>query len=366
MVAVQLMCARVGEVTDRGLASVLRKHYPAWVLWVACGLLTVANTVNIGADLGAMAAGGHLITGVRSIWFLPPFAIAMLLVVSFTSYAQVSAIFKWLTLSLFAYVGAAFLARPDWGTVLLRTVVPHVQQSHDYVLTVVAILGTTISPYLFFWQAASSAEERDAPEATIGDRAPRAVERELRTVRADVMVGMFFSNLIMYFIILTAGATLHGVQANIETAEQAAAALRPLAGPAAEFLFAAGLIGTGLLGVPVLAGSAAYALAEAGAWRRGMDKTPRTAGRFYAVFAVALLIGTVIDLLGINPIRLLFWSAVINGLLAPPLIVIILIVCNNATIMGPHRNGRAMNVVGILAAVIMTVAAVALVASWVV
>ncbi len=192
IVAVQLMCARVGEVADRGLASVLRKHYPAWVLWVACGLLTVANTVNIGADLGAMAAGGHLITGVRSIWFLAPFAIAMLLVVSFTSNAQVSAIFKWLTLSLFAYVGAAFLARPDWGTVLLRTAVPHVQQSHDYVLTVVAILGTTISPYLFFWQAASSAEERDArghdrrPSAARGGA--RATDRPSRCRGGDVLL----------------------------------------------------------------------------------------------------------------------------------------------------------------------------------
>ena len=366
MVALQLMCARLGEVTDRGLASVLRKHYPAWVLWLACGLLAIANTVNIGADLGAMAAGGHLITGVRAIWFLPPFAVAMLVVVAFTSYAQVTAIFKWLTLCLFAYVGAAFLARPNWGMVLLSTVVPHTQRSPDYVLTVVAILGTTISPYLFFWQAASSAEERDAREAAIGDRAPRGVERELRSLRADVVTGMFFSNFIMYFIILTAGATLHSGQANIETAEQAAAALRPVAGPAAEFLFAAGLIGTGLLGVPVLAGSAAYALAEAGAWRRGMDETPRTAGRFYAVFAVALLIGVAIDLLRVNAIRLLFWSAVINGLLAPPLIVIILIVCNNAAIMGPHRNGRVLNVLGVLAGVTMTAAAVALVMSWIV
>jgi len=366
MAAVQLMCARVGEVTDRGLASVLRKHYPAWLLWVACILLAIGNTVNIAADLGAMAAAGELLTGVRAVWFLFPFTVGLLLLLAYTSYAHVTAVFKWLTLALFAYVGAAFLARPDWAQVLHGTVAPHVVMGRDYLLTVVAILGTTISPYLFFWQAATSVEERDARQAEIGDRAPRALERELRAVRADVLTGMLFSNLIMYFIILTAGATLHRAShAEIQTAAQAAAALRPLAGPAAALLFSAGLIGTGLLGVPVLAGSAAYAVAEAGAWRRGMDETPRTAGKFYGVCAIALLLGMAIDLAGVNAIKLLFWAAVVNGLLAPPLIVIVIAICNNAKVMGRHRNGRVLNTLGIAAAVLMTLAAGGLVASWI-
>ena len=366
MAAVQLMCARVGEVTDRGLASVLRKHYPAWLLWVACILLAIGNTVNIAADLGAMAAAGELLTGVRAVWFLFPFTLGLLLLLAYTSYAHVTAVFKWLTLALFAYVGAAFLARPDWAQVLHGTVAPHVVMGRDYLLTVVAILGTTISPYLFFWQAATSVEERDARQAEIGDRAPRALERELRAVRADVLTGMLFSNLIMYFIILTAGATLHRAShAEIQTAAQAAAALRPLAGPAAALLFSAGLIGTGLLGVPVLAGSAAYAVAEAGAWRRGMDETPRTAGKFYGVCAIALLLGMAIDLAGVNAIKLLFWAAVVNGLLAPPLIVIVIAICNNAKVMGRHRNGRVLNTLGIAAAVLMTLAAGGLVASWI-
>jgi Mn2+/Fe2+ NRAMP family transporter len=309
-----------------------------------------------------MAAAGSLLTGIQTVWFLVSITIGLLVLLAYASYARIASIFKWLTLTLFAYVGAAILARPHWVDVFRGTVLPPVTITPDYLLTIVAILGTTISPYLFFWQAATEVEEHAAQRAAAKGRGARSAGRPLRVVRDDVLTGMLLSNVIMYFIILTAGATLHRVgQTEVVTAQQAASALQPLAGKAASLLFALGLIGTGLLGVPVLAGSAAYAIAEAASWRRGMDQTPSTAGKFYAVIAVGLLIGMAIDLVGINPIRLLFWSAVLNGLLAPPLIVIILVVANDRRVMGQHRNGPLLNAAGIAAAVLMGVAAIALI-----
>jgi Mn2+/Fe2+ NRAMP family transporter len=249
--------------------------------------------------------------------------------------------------------------------VLSGTLVPHIQWSRDYLLMFVAILGTTISPYLFFWQAAQSAEHDAYWRQRLIGRPQRALERELRAAGRDVNAGMFFSNAIMYFIVLTAAATLHraGIT-NVATAQEAAAALRPMAGPAAALLFTAGLVGTGMLGVPVLAGSAAYAVAEAAAWRAGMDEKIHTARQFYAVIAFAMLVGMVLNFAHVNAIKLLIWSAVINGLLAPPLIAIILVVCNNRAVMGAHRNSRAMNVLGGLAALMMTAAGAALIWSW--
>ena len=369
MVAVQTMCARVGIVARCGLASVLRDHYPRGILWFACLLLLVANTVNIAADLGGMAAAAALLTGWKAIWFVPVFALLVLALLILASYAAMSSILKWMTLALFAYVVAGFLAHPDWGQVLRGTFVPKARFDGAYLLTFVAILGTTISPYLFFWQASQEAEQdghavalRSAGQA---NRPGRRLGRALRAAQQDTNIGMFVSNLIMYFIILTTGATLHAAgKTDIQTAEQAAAALRPLAGQGAALLFTLGIVGTGMLGVPVLAGSAAYAVSEAAGWRTGMDEKMWTAPQFYAVIAVATAVGAVLNYLGLNPIRMLFWSAVINGLLAPPLIVIILVVCNNATVMGRHRNGRTLNVLGGLAAVLMTGAAVALIASW--
>jgi Mn2+/Fe2+ NRAMP family transporter len=226
-------------------------------------------------------------------------------------------------------------------------------------------MGTTISPYLFFWQAAQNAEHTEYLVGKFGERPRRALRRELRAARRDVYTGMFVSNLIMYFIILTAGVTLHeaGIT-EIQTADQAAQALRPLAGSAASFLFTAGIVGTGMLGVPVLAGSGAYAVAEAAAWRRGISEKPRSAMNFYGVIVAAMLIGMGLNLTRINAIKLLLWAAVVNGLMAPPLIVIILVVCNNQRVMGEYRNGWALNVVGGIAALVMGGAAVALIASW--
>lgn len=365
MTAVQLMCARIGLVTRHGLAAVLREHYSRWLLWFACLLLFTANTINIAADLGGMAAAARMLSGIPAVWFVPAFTLLILVLLIFGSYRSMTRVFKWLTLVLFAYVIAGFVANPDWDTVLGEVIRPRIVFSRDYLLTFVAILGTTISPYLFFWQAAQNAEQEEYIEKKIEGRPRRALRRELRASQRDVVTGMFISNLIMFFIVLTAGATLHQAgQTDIQTAEQAAAALRPLAGNAAYLLFTLGLVGTGMLAVPVLAGSAAYALAEAGAWNRGMSEKVHDARNFYGVIVVAMLIGMALNFAHLNAVKLLFWTAVINGLLAPPLIVILLFVCNNPRVMGEHRNGWKLNLFGILAAVLMTFAGLALAFSW--
>jgi NRAMP (natural resistance-associated macrophage protein)-like metal ion transporter len=365
MASVQLMCARIGIVARSGLASVLREHYPRWLLWFACGLLLFGNTVNIAADLGGMAAAASLLTGIRAIWFVPFFTCLILGLLVFASYERMTRVLKWLTLALFSYVLAAFLSHPSAISVIAGTFAPRIVWSKDYLMMFVAILGTTISPYLFFWQAAQNAENDAYLRLRLIGRPQRTVHRELRTAARDVNAGMFFSNAIMYFIILTTAATLQraGVT-DVQTAQQAALALRPLAGPAAALLFTIGLVGTGMLGVPVLAGSAAYAVAEAAAWRAGMDEKVHTARQFYGVIAFAMLLGMALNFVHVNAIKFLIWSAVINGLLAPPLILIILIVCNNRDVMGDHRNGRALNILGGLAALLMTAAGLALIASW--
>ncbi len=365
MASVQLMCSRVGIVTRSGLASVLREHYPRWLLWIACGLLLVGNTVNIAADLGGMAAGASLLSGLPTIWFVPAFTILILALLIFASHEKMTRLLKWMTLALFAYVLAGLLARPNIGAVLRGTFIPSIVRSKEYLLTFVAILGTTISPYLFFWQAAQNAEHDAYWRARLLDRPPRAVERELRSTARDVNAGMVLSNAIMYFIILTAAATLNraGVT-NVQSAADAAEALRPLAGRSAALLFTLGLVGTGMLGVPVLAGSAAYAVTEAAAWRGGMNEKIHTAAQFYGVIIVAMMAGMALSLAHVNAIRLLIWSAVINGLLAPPLIAIILMVCNNRRVMGDYRNSRTLNLLGGIATALMTVAGGALVWSW--
>jgi Mn2+/Fe2+ NRAMP family transporter len=295
---------------------------------------------------------------------VPAYVTLILGVLLIARYRTIVRIFKWLTLVLFAYVAAAFLAHPPWHQVLRQTVVPHIELSRAFLMAFVAIFGTTISPYLFFWQAAQTVDDeralgRDSVEHRMG-----ATPADLRAARTDVVTGMLFSNAVMYFIILTTGATLYAAgQRDIQAAQQAAQALRPLAGDGAALLFALGIIGTGLLGVPVLAGSAAYAIAEAGGWQRGMGERPTRAGRFYLVLVVAMLAGMAMDYARLDPIRMLFWSAVLNGLLAPPLIGIILLVCNDRRVMGGEVNGRWLNVLGGITLLVMSGAAVLLVAS---
>jgi NRAMP (natural resistance-associated macrophage protein)-like metal ion transporter len=364
MVAVQLMCARLGMVTGRGLAGVLRRNYSRWVLWFACSLLIVANVINIGADLGGMAEATQMVTGISALFWTPIYAALIISLLFWSSYRFIAKTFKWLTLVLFAYVIAALLAHPDWQKVLRSTLVPRIEWSSDYLSTFVGILGTTISPYLFFWQASQEVEEeRKIGRTTIGRRKGATTE-ELRKARTDVITGMFFSNFVMYFIILTTAATLnvHG-QKDIETAQQAAEALRPLAGNGAYLLFTLGLIGTGMLGVPVLAGAAAYAVAEAMAWRGTLEDRPPLAKKFYAVLSIAMLIGLTLNYFGFNAVKMLFWTAVLNGVLAPPLIVLVVLITTNRKIMGARTNPLVLKWLGWSTAAIMALAVVAMFAT---
>jgi len=364
MVSVQMMCARLGMVTGRGLAGVIRRRYSRWILWGACSLLIVANVVNIGADLGGMADATEMVTGVNSLVWTPVYATLITSLLFWTSYRLIARVFKWLTLVLFAYVITAFLAHPDWRAVLHSTFVPHVEWSSAYIATFVGILGTTISPYLFFWQAAQEVEEeRKKGRHTIAER-EGATDEELRRSRTDVMTGMFFSNLVMYFIILTTAATLHSHgKTTIDTAQQAAEALKPLAGKGAYLLFTLGLIGTGMLGVPVLAGAAAYAVAEARAWRGSLEDKPRLAKKFYAIVALSMILGLVLDYAGFNAVKMLFWSAVLNGVLAPPLIVLVVLLTSNRAVMGDRVNPPLLKWLGWACAAVMTIAAIAMFAT---
>ncbi len=359
MAAVQLMCARLGLVTGRGLAGVVRLHYPRWILWGACALLIVANVFNIGADLGGMAEATEMMTGIQSYYWTPVFTALIISLLFFSSYRRIARIFKWLTLVLFAYVITAFLAQPDWLAVLKATFVPRIVWSNAFLATFVGILGTTISPYLFFWQASQEVEhERVQGKSTIEER-EGATDEELRLARTDVFTGMFFSNLVMYFIILTTAATLHANgQTDIETAQQAAEALRPLAGNGAYLLFTLGIIGTGLLAVPVLAGSAAYAVAEAKNWRGTLEDRPRLSRKFYAVIAISMIFGLALDFVGFNAVKMLFYSAVLNGVLAPPLVVLVVLLTSNPNIMGSRVSSRPLRYLGWATAAIMTAAAV--------
>jgi NRAMP (natural resistance-associated macrophage protein)-like metal ion transporter len=366
MAAVQLMCARLGMVTGCGLASVIRTRYPRWVLWLACSLVIVANIFNIGADLGGMADAMQMMSGIRAYYWTPFFAALIIALLMWTSYSTMARVFKWLTLVLFAYVITAFLAHPNWSAVLRATFIPRIQWTKDYLAVLVGILGTTISPYLFFWQAAQEVEEdRQLGKKTVAQRRG-STNKELRIAQKDVITGMLLSNLVMYFLILTTGATLHvhGVT-QIETAKQAAEALLPLAGKGAYLLFTLGLVGTGMLAVPVLAGSSAYAIAEAAKWRSAsLGILPKRARKFYAVIAMAIVVGLALDFAGFNAVRMLFWSAILNGLLAPPLVVMVVLLTSDRKVMGSRTNSRGMQTLGWICAVVMSGAAIALLASW--
>lgn len=365
MTAVQLMCARLGMVTGQGLAGVIRYRYSRWVLWGACALLVTANTVNIGADLGGMAGVTELVTGINSMYWVPVYAIVMASFLIWSSYYQIARIFKWLTLILFAYVFAAFLSKPDWGAVLRSTFIPRFESSSQYWATLVGIFGTTISPYLFFWQASQEVEEERKIGRLTMEQREGATDREIRNSRNDVITGMFFSNLIMYFIILATAATLHAHgKTTITTAKDAAEALRPLAGNGAYWLFSLGLIGAGMLGIPVLAGSSAYAIAEAAAWRGSLSDRPSMGREFYGVITIGLLLGMALDYAGFNAVSMLFWSAVLNGVLAPPLIVIVLLLTGSRAIMGARVNPLWLSVLGWITVAVMTGASIAMFATW--
>jgi Mn2+/Fe2+ NRAMP family transporter len=338
---------------------VVRRRYPRWVLWGACVLLVVANTVNIGADLGGMADVTGLITGIPAWFFTPFYALVIVALLFWTNYRTIARVFKWLTLTLFAYVFAAFLAHPNWTDVLRSTLIPTVLWTSTYWATLVGILGTTISPYLFFWQAAQEVEQEIAQGKTTLEEREGCNQRDLRRSRNDVVAGMFFSNLVMYFIILTAAATLHEHgKTSIATARDAAEALRPLAGAGAYWLFSLGLIGAGMLGVPVLAGSCAYAVAETADWKGSLDVQPELAHGFYAVIAVAMGLGLGLNYAGFDAVKMLFWSAVLNGALAPPLLVLVVLLTSRADVMGVHKNGWILRWLGWASVAVMSIATV--------
>jgi NRAMP (natural resistance-associated macrophage protein)-like metal ion transporter len=365
MAVVQVICAKIGMVTGRGLAGVLLHHYSRKLLYSAVLCLFIANTINAGTDIGAIAAAINLIVPLPIEAMVIPIAGIIVALQIWGSYRLIANVFKWLTLSLFTYIGAAFLAKPNFEVVLKATFIPQLRFDHEYILTLVAILGTTISPYLFFWEANEEVEEEISEGRTSLKQRKGATDAELNHAKWDTLVGMFFCNIVFYFVILAAAATLHASgKTDIQSAVDAAQALRPLVGSAATYLFAIGIIGSGFLAVPVLTGSSAYAIAESFGWKYGLDTKPKQAKQFYAVIAISTFIGALINFIGINPIAALFWTAVINGILAPPLLVIIMIVSNNKKIMGSNVNGRFTNFVGWAATIIMFAAAVGMFVTW--
>ncbi len=361
MTAIQEICARIALQTGGGLADALRKYYPKPVLYFCVVLLFIANTINLGADLGAMAASAQLLLGIPFLVWLIAVTLLSVLLEVFVDYKRYARVLRYLTLSLFAYFLVPFVSPQNWGQALRDTVIPTLQFDKDYLLNLVAILGTTISPYLFFWQASQEVEEEiDEGKTTVGSR--KGVSKvELKWMRTDVVAGMLLSNVVTWFIIATTASTLfqHGIK-NIDSAPQAAEALRPIAGDFAYLLFAVGIIGTGLLAVPILAGSAAYAVAETFKLREGLYLKLRQAPGFYGVIAFSTLLGFAMDLIGINPIQALYYTAVLNGIVAPPLLIMIMLIGNNRAIMKSKINGRVSNTLGWITTIAMSIAAVAL------
>ena len=361
MAAVQELCARIALQTGVGLGVALRRKFPTGLVGVCVAALFIANTINVGADLGAIAAGAHLLVGIPNIWLLIAAALLIVVLELFVTYSLIFQIFKWLTLALFAYVITAFVVHPQVGAVLWASLVPHVEPSRDYITATVAVLGTTISPYLFFWQASSEVDEmRAAGHVTEASRRGVRIQ-ELTAARLDILTGMFFSNLVMFFIILTSGAVLHAHgKTNIESAAGAAAALAPFAGRFATVIFAAGFIGTGLLAVPILSGSAAYALKEFLGLPGNLADRARYRPTFYAVMVLSVLAGIGINLLGIDTITALYWTAVINGVVAPPLLLLIVLLGSDRRVMASKVSGRLSRTLTWVTTVLMGAAAVAM------
>jgi NRAMP (natural resistance-associated macrophage protein)-like metal ion transporter len=366
MATAQFIAAKIGMVSGMGLAGVLRQHYPRWLLYPVVLALVVANTINAGADLGAIAAGLNLLVPIPTPVLVVPVTLGILAVQVWGSYRLIATVFKWITLVLFAYVAAGLLAKPDLREVLLATLIPSFPRDGAFVSTLVAMVGTTLSPYLHFWQASQQVEEEVAKGRVRLWQRRGATRKEIEHAAIDVRAGMFFACLVMYFILLSTAATLFKAgQHEVATAADAAEALRPVAGDAATMLFAVGLIGAGMLAVPVLTTGAAYALAEAAGWRYGLNEEPKDAKQFYATIAALTLVGMALNYVGVNPITALVWAATINGLLAPVLLVVLLVVSNDRRVMGSRANGKRTNTLGALTALAAMAAAAGLVVTWV-
>ena len=357
MAAVQNICSRLGQVSGSGLAGILKEHYPRWVLYPAVALVVVANIVNVGADLGAIADAAGIIIGTPVPWLVVPIALGLLALQIFARYRFIERVFKYLTIALLAYVIDAVLVRPPLVETLRATIVPTISTDHGYIATLVAILGTTISPYLFFWQTSQEVEEEKSAGRTTRARRRGASRFELRIATIDVTVGMLVSNLVMYFIILSTALTLHASgKTDISTGADAAETLRPLAGDLAGLIFAVGMIGTGLLAVPVLAGASAYAVSETFGWREGLDEDWRRARSFYGVVALATLVGLAIPFTGVKAIDALFFTSILNGVAAPFLLVIIMLAARNTKVMGTQTIGPVLTALGWIVTIAMFVA----------
>ncbi len=362
MAGIQMISARIGRVSGHGLASNIRQHYPAWLLYSIVGLLLIANTINIAADIAAMADALKLLMGGRIHFYAIGIGLLSLLLQILIPYRRYVRVLKWLTLSLMAYVATVFVVQIPWIQVLSASLWPTLSWQPQYVMTVVAVFGTTISPYLLFWQASQEVEEQlmnPGQEPLIV--APKQAPDNFKRIKIDTYIGMGFSNLVAFFIILTTAVTLnlHGIT-DIQTSAQAARALRPIAGEFAYFLFSAGIIGTGLLAIPVLAGSAAYAMAGAFEWSSSLALEPMRAKGFYSIIATSTLIGVALCFTAIDPIKALYWSAVINGVISVPIMVLMLLMASRTEIMGKFTLNPALKLMGWLCAGVMAVAVIAM------
>jgi len=367
MTVIQEICGRIGLATGMGLSGIIRKYYPKWILYSAVFILFFANTINIAADLSAMAAAAQLIIKLPFAFWLIVLTLTTVTLEIFVSYSTYSRILKYLTFSLFSYIIAGLIIKQDWIRILKSTVLPTIHFSKEYLLNIVAILGTTISPYLFFWQADEEVEEeiKNHKIASMGRGKPHITGKDISQLRLDTIIGMFFSNLVMFFIIITTASTLNlnGIT-NIETADQAALALRPIAGDFAFLLFAAGIIGTGLLAVPILAGSASYAISESFGLKAGLNKKFSQAPTFYFVIAIATLLGLLIGFLPFKPFEILYYAAILNGLSAPILLILIMKISNNKQIMNNRTNPLVSNIMGWTITGVMAVCAIFVVFSF--
>jgi NRAMP (natural resistance-associated macrophage protein)-like metal ion transporter len=361
LAAIQAIVARIGRVTGHGLAANVKRVFPAWLLAILVLSLLVANTINIAADIAAMGEAAALVVpGVNKFVFAMVFGIGCVLLEVFMSYKRYVRVLKWLTLSLLAYVGVIFTVKIPWGEVALRSFVPDISFTPAFLTMVVAVFGTTISPYMFFWQSSQEVEDLGPdPEKRSLLNTPDLADGEMRRIRLDTWAGMAMCSLIAFFIVLTTSVTLHanGIR-DIDSAAQAAQALRPIAGELAFWLFSLGIIGTGLLAVPVLAGSAAYAIAESFGWPMGLDRKLGQAPGFYAIIAAATLGGIALAFADINPIKALFWSAVLNGLVAVPIMVVAMVLASRKAVMGPFVIGRTLKILGWIATAVMALAGV--------
>lgn len=366
MVAIQIVSAKIGRVSGHGLATNMRRHYPPMLLYFIVGLLVIANTINIAADVAAMGEATKLLVGGSAHLYALCFGMFSLLLQIFIPYNRYVRLLKYLTLALLAYVATVFVVQIPWSSVLTETVLPHFSWKPEFITTVVAVFGTTISPYLFFWQASQEVEDQlaDPLEKPLRN-APEQAQENFRRIKLDTLIGMGFSNLVAFFIMLTTAVTLnlHGVT-NIQTSAQAASALRPIAGEFAFLMFSAGIIGTGLLAIPVLAGSAAYAVAGTFHWTNSLESKPAAAKKFYSIIAASTLLGVAFCFTPIDPIKALYWSAVVNGVISVPIMSVMMLMAANKKIMGPFVISFRLKVAGWICTGVMALAVIAMFATY--